>query len=205
MTFTTNRRNKRRVILVRNTYSTHSHASTVLGIGATSDSMTLSTTTRINKGRNHEVFTREENRATLIRKLILQRCRCAVTNLPMVVYGNNMQNPWDDFRASPDRIDNSKGYEFDNVQMVCNWVNLSTACAHDANFVHSILREGAKTVILPTEPPPFSFHLLYLQRELWIPINEFDYKLFGLRQKPQKAVYERMQAIALSAFDELEQ
>jgi len=205
MTQSTAERNKRRVILVRNPDFAHSNASKVLGIGATSSHMTSRTTDRINKGRNHEVFTMQENQATLIRKLILQRCRCTVTNLPMVVYGSNMQNPWDDFRASPDRIDNSKGYEFDNVQMVCNWVNLATARAHDATFIHSILREGAKTVILPTEPPPFSFHLLYLQRELWTPFKEFDCKLFGLRQRPHKAVYERMQAIALSAFDELEQ
>jgi len=205
MTCNTNRRNKKRVTLVRNPDSTHSNASTVLGIGLTSHRMTHNTTDRNNKGRNHEVFTMQENQATLIRKLILQRCRCAVTDLPMVVYGNNTQNPWDDFRASPDRIDNSKGYEFSNIQMVCNWVNVATSYAHDANFVHSILREGAKTVILPTEPPPYSFHLLYLQRELWTPWKEFDYKLFGLRRKPKKDVYEKMQAIALSAFEELEQ
>jgi hypothetical protein len=205
MTSSTNRRNKKRVTLVRNPDVTHHNAAIALGIGATSINMTFSTTKRNTKGRNHEVFTGQENEATLVRKLILQRCRCAITDLPMVVYGTNMQNPWDDFRASPDRIDNSKGYEFDNVQMVCNWVNLATARAHDATFIHSILREGAKTVILPEEPPPYSFHLLYLQKELWTPLKEFDYKLFGLRQKPNKAIYERVKAIALSAFEELEQ
>jgi hypothetical protein len=122
----------------------------------------------------------------------------------LAVYGTGVGSPWDSYRYSPDRLDNSKGYEADNVKLTTVFVNAATANCRDdyANYtVKRLLAAGAKFDNTPLEEIPHKFHLLYQSPELWTPREQFDYNLFGLRLPPYKATYEWMRAIALEAFE----
>ncbi len=53
--------------------------------------------------------------------LMIQNNKCALTGIEFVLTDENYQ--WRPFTPSIDRIDNSKGYTLDNIQLVCTMVN----------------------------------------------------------------------------------
>lgn len=60
--------------------------------------------------------------------------RCAVSNIPLVF------KPHADWRASTDRLDNSKGYTMDNVQIVCFEFNGTTQMTKEKfNIVYAAM------------------------------------------------------------------
>jgi len=179
-------------------------ATKVLGLGKVAGSMSHSTNNRNNRGRMHQEVTSKQATEILIRQLIHQHCRCYVTGLPLAVYGQGVGSPWDSYRYSPDRLDNSKGYEADNVRLTTVFVNIATSHCKDeyANYtVKRLLAAGAKFDNYPLEERPYNFHLLYQSPELWTPWEQFDYSLVGLRQRTKRDIYEWMRAIALEAFE----
>jgi len=59
-----------------------------------------------------------------------QKGICAITKLPMHATSKNT-----DLSASPDRIDTSRGYEKDNVRLVCSRANVMRMNLDDHDFL----------------------------------------------------------------------
>ena len=68
-----------------------------------------------------------------------QKGLCALTGLPLDLPPSK-SDP--DMMASPDRIDSDKGYEKDNIQVVCWFANRWKGDDSDANFRRLLSRIG---------------------------------------------------------------
>lgn len=66
----------------------------------------------------------------LIALYLAQNGVCAITGLPMHATSKHK-----DLSASPDRIDNTQGYQKDNVRLVCARANLMRSNLDDHDFV----------------------------------------------------------------------
>lgn len=70
---------------------------------------------------------------------------CALSNVPMTHIQGQGKVPTN---VSIDRIDPTKGYERDNVQLVCYWVNIMKGALFEEEFfwwLEQILRNRSPT------------------------------------------------------------
>ena len=64
-------------------------------------------------------------------RLELQQGKCNLTGLALHAHGPNADP---DLLPSPDRIDNSRHYELDNIQIVCRFINFWKGSRDNAEF-----------------------------------------------------------------------
>ena len=87
-----------------------------------------------NKGKRKEKQECRINHNNLLDLWRIQNGKCAITNMVMAHEPNNLRS------ASVDRIDSAKGYELDNIHLVCRWVNFAKS-NHPLKTIVDILSE----------------------------------------------------------------
>lgn len=160
-------------------------AKLTLGLGVRANNMSIGADRKAKRGIS-PITTRE---ATLLlaKKLIKQKCLCAVTGLPLVVRGAPMSDGFDWLMYSPDRLDNTIGYCDENVRLVITSVNLAvTHCSSEENdIVCQMMRNGASSMTIDTSKARYNFAEFFTSPRLWLNPQVIQWQDYGFNRKPK--------------------